>query len=377
LERIEELAFELSGLKSIVIPPKVSFICGSAFLTVSLCPILVSPDNRRFRTRESFLEDFCGSTICRHFGSCRSVVIPSSVVVLGGGSFCWCESLESVTFENGSGLERIEESAFRRSGLKSIVIPYSVVVLGRSSFYECKSLESVTVENDFLKPRSRILTQHPRGGSRLARIEESAFQGSVLESIDIPSSVVVLGKRSFYRCESLESVTFESGSRLERIEEYAFYESGLKSILVPSSVVVLGKSSFCLCKSLESVTFESGSRLERIEEFAFQWSGLKSILVPSSVVVLGKLGFSGCESLESVTFESGSRLERITESCEFPLGCTAFYGTRLNFRLVADSFARARMREETKPSVTSGNKQTKREDPLKTKSKTKPAVYPW
>jgi hypothetical protein len=86
----------------------------------------------------------------------------------------------------------------------------------------------------------------------------------------IPSSVVVLGKWSFYGCKSLESVTFESGSGLERIEEFAFSGSGLRSILIPSSVVVLGKWSFCGCKSLESVTFESGSRLERIEEEMFE-----------------------------------------------------------------------------------------------------------
>jgi hypothetical protein len=56
----------------------------------------------------------------------------------------------------------------------------------------------------------------------LERIEESAFSQSGLKSIEIPSSVVLLGKKSFYQCESLESVTFESGSRLERINKSMF-----------------------------------------------------------------------------------------------------------------------------------------------------------
>jgi hypothetical protein len=60
-----------------------------------------------------------------------------------------------------------------------------------------------------------------------------------------------LGEQSFYGCESLESVTFESGSRLERIEGFAFSRSGLTSIEIPSSVVVLGKGSFRVCESLE------------------------------------------------------------------------------------------------------------------------------
>jgi hypothetical protein len=79
-------------------------------------------------------------------------------------------------------------------------------------------------------------------------------------------------------------VRFESGSRLERIEESAFYEGGLRSIELPSSVVVLGKLSFHRCRLLESVTFESGSRLERIAEYAFYESGLRSIEIPFAVV---------------------------------------------------------------------------------------------
>jgi hypothetical protein len=46
-------------------------------------------------------------------------------------------------FESGSRLQRIEQSAFSKSGLISILIPFSLVVLGELSFYQCNSLESV------------------------------------------------------------------------------------------------------------------------------------------------------------------------------------------------------------------------------------------
>jgi DNA helicase HerA-like ATPase len=86
-------------------------------------------------------------------------------------------------------------------------------------------------------------------------------------------------------------VTFESGSRLEGIEESVFQESRLKSIEIPSSVLVLGMGSFWECKALESVTFESGSRLERIEESAFSESGLRSIEIPASVAFVDRSAF--------------------------------------------------------------------------------------
>jgi hypothetical protein len=131
---------------------------------------------------------------------------------------------------------------------------------------------------------------------------------------------------------------------LERIDDSAFRESGLKSIDIPSSVVVLGKSSFHWCKSLESVTFESGSQLEWIDDCAFRESGLKSICIPSSIVFLGAGNFYECKSLESVTIESGSRLEWINESM--------FYGTRVNRRFVADSLAASRSGERVTLSKT-------------------------
>jgi hypothetical protein len=87
------------------------------------------------------------SMIFQHFGSCNSLVIPWWVVVLKGSCFHECKSLESVTFENGSRLERIERKAFYCSGLKSIVIPPSTIVLDESSFSGCKSLETVVFED--------------------------------------------------------------------------------------------------------------------------------------------------------------------------------------------------------------------------------------
>jgi hypothetical protein len=150
-------------------------------------------------------------------------------------------------------------------------------------------------------------------GSILERIRDSAFRGSELKSIIIPSSVFVLGKESFRGCWSLKSVTFERCSRLERIEEFAFGESGLESIEIPSSVVVLSKKCFGWCRSLESVRFENGSRLERIEAFAFSQSGLRSIMIPGSVTFISGSAFSGLRFLTSVSLSPDNTRFRLRE----------------------------------------------------------------
>jgi hypothetical protein len=67
----------------------------------------------------------------------KSVVIPSSVDMLCRSFVRGLGSIESVTFEAGCRLQRIEESAFLYSVLISIIIPSSVEILCNSCFYEC------------------------------------------------------------------------------------------------------------------------------------------------------------------------------------------------------------------------------------------------
>jgi hypothetical protein len=76
----------------------------------------------------------------------KSIKIPSSVIALGEMSFYKCKSLKSVEFESGCQLKGIGEEAFYESGLRSIEIPSSVVTLGRRSFSESKQLASVKFE---------------------------------------------------------------------------------------------------------------------------------------------------------------------------------------------------------------------------------------
>ena len=94
-------------------------------------------------------------------------------------------------------------------------------------------------------------------------------------------AVTVIGKDSFIRCKTLESVTFSE--KLETIESRAFMECGnIKSVIIPDNVKYLGEDAFYRCTLLE--TANVGDGVETIGRYAFGkcWS-LKSIRLGKNV----------------------------------------------------------------------------------------------
>jgi hypothetical protein len=159
------------------------------------------------------------------------------------------------------------------------------------------------------------------------------FSCPTLLSIQIPTTVVKIGKSAFSSCVNLTTVTFttppssSSGAGsggmmlLKRIGESAFAGcSALKEILLPSCVKEIDECAFWKCTALTTVQFAAelamsssssllmtnnnksrSSRLIRIGESCFAGcTALESIDIPSSVKELGGYAFRKCSSLKRV-----------------------------------------------------------------------------
>jgi hypothetical protein len=183
-------------------------------------------DSTTFSERRFVVENGSVKTITLFTpGSSRIelVWIPNSIISLKVP-----QRIKSIVFESTSHLTHIESSAFYKSSLQSIMIPSSVKILGSSCFSCCQSLSSMTFESN----------------SHLTRIESEAFSDSSLQSIMIPNNIEILGSKCFSKCKSLSSITFESKSHLIGIEFDAFSFSSLKSIEIPRSVQFIHGSAF-------------------------------------------------------------------------------------------------------------------------------------
>lgn len=68
------------------------------------------------------------------------------------------------------------------------------------------------------------------------------YNNTMIDTVCLPSSVISIGKYSFFDCSELENIELKEG--LLYIGDYAFYRSKIKNINIPDSVIFIGDYAF-------------------------------------------------------------------------------------------------------------------------------------
>lgn len=126
------------------------------------------------------------------------------------------------------------------------------------------------------------------------------YQCFDLTSVTIPNSVTSIEYGAFYQCGSLTSVNIPDN--LISIGEDAFWGCAFNTLTIPNSVTTIGKNAFRGC-AITSVTIPN-TISEIVEGMFYGCYKLTSVTIPSSVTNIGKQAFTVCESLTSVTIPS-------------------------------------------------------------------------
>ena len=149
-----------------------------------------------------------------------SVTIPEGVALIGESAFTSCKNLTSVSFS--SGLTTIGNSAFDACDkLTNINFEKctNLTAIGSTAFFNAGSDAGCS-------PFSLVL---PEG---LVEIGASAFNGSKISSVTLPSTLSAIGNSAFYRCGSLKTITSKAGNP-PTLGTYVFYDLDASYNFVP------------------------------------------------------------------------------------------------------------------------------------------------
>ena len=334
----DEAFYDCSGLTSLTIPNSVTFIGRDAFLSASdLTNLAVESGNTTYDSRDNcnaIIETASSKLIVGSkntlipgtvtaigdgaFYGCEitSITIPNSVASIGDKAFFYCTRLSPVIFPET--LSSIGSEAFAGCArFTSVTIPSSVTFIGTGAFRGCGKLENIVVDSDNKTYDSRdncnaiIETSTNKlivgcGGSIIPNsataIGDEAFECCPLNTMDIPNSVISIGRDAFHGCLSLISVTIPNS--VTSIEDFAFMDcTSLSSVAFNAeNCTQMGgnSSAFVGCKKLSSVTF--GEEVTVIPPKAFKsCSGITSVNIPNSTISIGDEAFCNCTGLTSAT----------------------------------------------------------------------------
>ena len=183
-----------------------------------------------------------GEDAFKDCGDLTSVTIGTGLKDIPDGMFDNCDSISSLTFAEGSTVEKIGEGAFRDNNLGKVTLPDSLKYIGAYSFEnnDSSSFSSITVPAGVVTVSAYAFS----GCTRLATVEFAARE-------DGTRDLETIGSGAFMNCERLTTVK----------------PSEANSNMLPEGVTKISDLTFYGCDRLAGFTI--GAQIESIGDGAF------------------------------------------------------------------------------------------------------------
>ncbi len=186
--------------------------------------------------------------VSSYAGKDVNIIIPdfyNKMPVVGISDECFaCSDIQTIKL--GKNIRFIDDEAFlQASMLKEIVIPSSVEEIGSAAFEECSSLQKVTFEKN----------------SPLERIERNTFLScEMLETVVLPEKLNFIGRYAFMGCGMLKEL--ELPDSMEEIGESAFSGcKSIDELVLSPSVYSVGSSAFAGFTNNQKIYIEGNTDL--------------------------------------------------------------------------------------------------------------------
>ena len=232
-----------------------------------------------------------------------SVTIPESITSIGGCIFWGCTNLSKIqvsknnkVYDSRNNCNAIIETAENKliAGCKNSVILNGIKSIKQGAFLGCTGLTDIEIPNS------------------VTELDDSAFGGTGIKSLNIPGSIKVMGWDVFSNCQQLEEVDISYG--VKKIGWGAFSNcEKLKKVTIPNSVIEIGERSFEYCSALENVSIPDGVII--IGMRAFRESGLTNLTISASVRTINGYAFDQCYNLSKIEIAEENKVYDSRNNC--------------------------------------------------------------
>lgn len=166
--------------------------------------------------------------IKRYIGTSEHVVIPSTI-----------ENIPVTVLNTVDYLNTETEGTFEKTAVKSVVLPTSIRVIGRKAFRDCDKLVEVKI---------------PKKSDLISLSYESFENCTSLKNIDFSSTGLInISENAFSNCTNLKSILLPDS--VTKIAQAVFYGcSSLLEIDLPNELTELGKDAIANCTSLKKIS---------------------------------------------------------------------------------------------------------------------------
>lgn len=163
-------------------------------------------------------------------------------------------------------------------------------------------------------------------GRPVRAIENNAFQGSALRSVEFPDTLETIGDDAFADCTLLEKVVFSDYGEDITICDEAFYNCKIQSLNL-IGVRIIGERAFGLNENLKVAAFPGS--VEEIGQHAFtECKGLKDIYLSYNIERIGS-GCFYCDDTRYTVYFSGGEFD--WNSIDMGSQPFAYYDLNMNY----------------------------------------------
>lgn len=245
VKSIGRAAFNGCAFSSLRIPAGLIEIGEDAFSTIyGLTSIVVDPANPVYDSRDDShaLIETETNVLLR---GCPATVIPNTVTSLHAYAFYGVAGVSSIDIP--ASVTTLGNYVFgEMSDLTSVYIPATVTSIGLGLFCECSKLTSIVVDSDNTVYDSR------NGCNAIIETETNKLIAPCKTTV-IPGTVTAIGQDAYSDNGFLEG-EFVIPEGITSIGQTAFTGTLLESIILPSTLKEIGVLAFSYSKKLKSVT---------------------------------------------------------------------------------------------------------------------------